>query len=61
MPIYEYECKACASKFEILQRINADNQDLVCPICSASKPTKVFSRFASLGVEKGATSETGAT
>lgn len=61
MPIYEYECAACASKFEALQRINADNQDLDCPKCGAPEPTKVFSRFASLGVEKGGACETGST
>lgn len=61
MPIYEYECAACASKFEALQRINADNKALVCPKCGEPEPTKVFSRFASLGAEKGAACETGST
>ena len=61
MPLYEYECKTCEAKFETLQRINADNQDLVCPICGAPEPTKVFSSFASLGVEKGTACQTGST
>ena len=61
MPLYEYECKACEAKFETLQHINADNRDLVCPICGAPEPTKVFSRFASLGVEKSMTCQTGST
>ena len=49
MPIYEYQCKKCESKFEVLQSINADNRGLICPSCDASEPTKVFSRFAPLG------------
>ena len=54
MPIYEYQCKTCESKFEILQSINADNSELVCPDCGAEKPMKVFSSFASLGNGKAA-------
>lgn len=61
MPLYEYECKACEFKFETLQQINADRLDLVCPDCGAPEPTKVFSRFASLGLEKGVTCQTGST
>jgi putative FmdB family regulatory protein len=49
MPLYEYQCKTCESKFEILQRINEGNEELECPECGAPKPKKVFSSFAAVG------------
>ena len=61
MPIYEYQCKTCQSKFEILQSINADNSELVCHDCGAEKPMKVFSSFASIGNGKAAACDTGST
>ena len=61
MPLYEYQCKKCKSKFEVLQGINADNKGLKCPTCGTLEPTKVFSRFASFGNGKGASCQTGAT
>jgi putative FmdB family regulatory protein len=61
MPLYEYKCKTCESRFEVLQRVNADNKDLICPDCGAAEPTKVFSRFASIGNGKGYVCETGST
>jgi len=32
MPIYEYECRFCSHKFELLQKIN-DPIPTVCPNC----------------------------
>ncbi|MPZ15773.1 MAG: zinc ribbon domain-containing protein [Chloroflexi bacterium] len=31
MPIYEYYCRACNTKFERLQPMNAANEAIVCP------------------------------
>jgi putative FmdB family regulatory protein len=61
MPIYEYQCKTCQTKFEVLQAINVDNKELTCPTCGAEKPTKVFSSFASIGNGKTAACQTGST
>ncbi|MFQ6041392.1 MAG: zinc ribbon domain-containing protein [Candidatus Poribacteria bacterium] len=61
MPIYEYQCKECNSKFEVLQSINATNEGLICPKCGASEPKKVFSLFASFGSGKTAECKTGST
>jgi putative FmdB family regulatory protein len=46
MPIYEYQCRECQHKFEVLQKMGEDGQRLKCPKCDADKPTKVFSVFA---------------
>ena len=62
MPLYEYQCEGCKSKFEVLQRVNeSNNKALVCPNCGTPEPKKVFSSFASLGSGKMAACETGST
>ncbi len=61
MPIYEYKCKKCKSKFEVLQSINANNEGLACPECGESEPKKVFSVFASFGKDKVAACNAGST
>ena len=47
MPIYEYECRVCKEKFEVLQFNNNDVHTVRCPKCQADKPQKVVSRFSS--------------
>ena len=47
MPLYEYECKECGARFEVLQAIGATGEDLTCPECETPNPQKVFSIFAS--------------
>jgi putative FmdB family regulatory protein len=52
MPIYEYECRNCKEKFEVLQKIDEGNEGLCCPKCNSDKPEKVLSAFCS-GTAKG--------
>jgi putative FmdB family regulatory protein len=40
MPIYEYECKKCSTRFE-LKRNFGHNGDAECPAC-ASKANRIF-------------------
>ncbi len=47
MPIYEYECKKCAHKFDKFQRFGDSTKDLKCPKCGAENPERVISSFAS--------------
>ncbi|MCS7242407.1 FmdB family zinc ribbon protein [Candidatus Caldatribacterium sp.] len=53
MPIYEYECKRCKEKFEILV---FGNKSVCCPKCGSEELVKKFSVFAMKGVEKGGSS-----
>ncbi|MBA7678864.1 hypothetical protein ES703_87142 [subsurface metagenome] len=46
MPLYEYECKECGSRFELLRSITASDSDLKCPKCGVKNPRRVFSAFA---------------
>jgi len=52
MPIYEYECRKCKERFEVLQKIDEGNAGLCCPKCDTDKPEKVLSAFCS-GAAKG--------
>jgi putative FmdB family regulatory protein len=47
MPLYEYSCRACCRRFEVLQKIGADASGVVCPNCGATNVTKQLSTFAS--------------
>jgi putative FmdB family regulatory protein len=47
VPIYEYRCRKCNTKFELLQRMGATNVGVSCPKCGALKPIKQFSVFTS--------------
>jgi putative FmdB family regulatory protein len=49
MPIYEYKCRKCGHKFELLQRMGATNEGVRCPECGALEPMKQFSVFMSSG------------
>jgi len=61
MPIYEYECRKCKEKFEVLQKINEDNGHLRCPKCKADRPQRVLSSFSSGSVKSSASCSTGST
>jgi len=49
MPIYEYKCRTCDTKFELLQTVGATNKGVSCPKCGASNPIKLLSVFTSSG------------
>lgn len=61
MPIYEYECRICKERFEVLQKINEDNSQLHCPKCQADRPRKVLSIFSSGSVKPSYSCSTGST
>lgn len=42
MPIYEYQCQACAHRFEKLQKVSAEPL-LDCPACAAPALQKLLS------------------
>jgi putative FmdB family regulatory protein len=51
MPIYEYECRKCEERFEVLQKAGDTNEGLRCPKCEADKPERVLSAFCSTSVK----------
>lgn len=49
VPIYEYRCRACGHRFEILQRLGEGAEKLSCPECGAERPERALSTFATSG------------
>ena len=47
MPLYEYTCRGCGRRFDVLQRVGADARDVVCPGCGGHEVAKQHSTFAS--------------
>ena len=45
MPIYEYKCRKCDHRFDVLQRMGEDGKELKCSERGADNPTKVFSTY----------------
>ena len=54
MPIYEYACSACGSRFEKLVRRFAE--EVACPACSSAAVDKQLSVFAVGGTSSAASS-----
>lgn len=49
MPMYEYVCKTCGTRFEKLVRMGAEPQALICPTCTSTVVDRAFSTFATSG------------
>ncbi|HET9766610.1 MAG TPA: zinc ribbon domain-containing protein [Thermoanaerobaculia bacterium] len=54
MPLYEYRCRGCGERFEVLQRLGASGDDVPCPRCGEERPERVLSTFAAGGARAGA-------
>ena len=53
MPLYEYRCRGCGDRFEVLQRLGASGDEVLCPRCGAERPERVLSTFAAGGAREG--------
>ena len=49
MPIYEYECRNCQERFEVVQKVSDGGDDVCCPKCDTDKPQRLLSAFCSIG------------
>ena len=45
MPIYEYICKDCGNRFEILRSIKDADSPIFCKICQGSQTQRAVSVF----------------
>jgi len=46
MPVFEYKCSDCSSKFEVLHKSTIKQEDVICPNCNSSNNKKLFSSFS---------------
>lgn len=49
MPIYEYECQDCGTRFEKLARLGDDSGKLTCPKCQSEAVVRLISMFGRMG------------
>lgn len=54
MPIYEYRCPACGTRFEVLHLEKVTGEAEKCPHCHAPHTRRVMSRFATTGSKSAA-------
>ena len=47
MPIFEYRCQECGTKYEVLHKSSENQNDIICPKCSSSNNKKLLSTFSS--------------
>lgn len=49
MPIFEYKCKQCDNKFEILHKSSVNQEEVTCPKCNSKENKKLLSTFSASG------------
>lgn len=47
MPLYEYACGECKTKFELLRTFSRADDPAACPSCGAERGRRLLSVFAS--------------
>jgi putative FmdB family regulatory protein len=58
MPIYEYECKTCGDKFEVL--VYSDSEKIICDKCGSEESERLMSEFATAGSSSSSSNSCGA-
>lgn len=46
MPVFEYKCSKCNTKFEVLHKSSVKQDEVSCPKCSSTENKKLFSAFS---------------
>lgn len=46
MPVFEYKCSDCNSKFEVLHKSSVKPEEVSCPNCNSNNNKKLFSSFS---------------
>ncbi len=53
MPVFEFRCQNCGSKFSVLIGMTAEQSEDACPQCGSKRTEKLVSRFARFRNEDG--------
>lgn len=46
MPVFEYKCHQCDTKFEVLHKSALRTEEVSCPDCNSTNNKKLFSAFS---------------
>ena len=49
MPMYEYRCRKCSERFEMLRRMTDADRDVECPQCRSDEVERLLSAFSAGG------------
>jgi putative FmdB family regulatory protein len=49
MPLFEYKCSKCSSRFEILHKSINNIENVECPECHSTEIKKLLSSFSAAG------------
>jgi putative FmdB family regulatory protein len=52
MPLFEYRCSDCDSKFEILHKSQNNDYKVECPECKSAEVKKLISSFSTSGLQQ---------
>ena len=52
MPLFEYRCSKCSSKFEVLHKSIRNIESVECPECHSTEINKLLSSFSAAGFSK---------
>lgn len=60
MPVHEYKCTSCETKYEVFHKVKEDAERIVCPSCQSKEYKKLLSGFsASVPAQSGSSCATG--
>jgi putative FmdB family regulatory protein len=48
MPLYEYRCENCRTRFEVLRPISQSDSPVACPACAELGARRLISSFAAI-------------
>jgi len=51
MPLYEYRCSDCETKFDALRSMSKADMPIACPKCGGQNTHRIISLFSALGSE----------
>lgn len=46
MPLYEYRCPECGTRFEEIRALRQADEEVECPVCGSGAPRRQLSSFA---------------
>ena len=49
MPLYEYECSDCETRFDALRGMSQADDPIACPQCESKDTYRVISLFSAIG------------
>ncbi len=58
MPMYEYECKSCGARFDLLRGMHQSDEGITCAVCSSPQVQRLLSLFASFSKDSSGSATT---